>query len=222
MPDAVRWLTYDEVARELGITRDSARQLAIRKRWARQKGNDGRAKIGIPEEELQARTADVTPQAPSDRTSQGLSDDTGADPSVIQVLTRHISRLETELETLKEERAAERDRVQGEVEALRGEHAAVRGRLQVEVDALRIERDAERLRGAQLEALNGILEIERKRISEAQQRADDARQQIDELRAERARWVAATETAQAEIARITAKAREVEQRRGWWPWRRRA
>ena len=32
MTEHVRWLTYDEVAREMGIARESARQLAIRKR----------------------------------------------------------------------------------------------------------------------------------------------------------------------------------------------
>ncbi len=43
---AVRWMTYDEIAEALSINRESARQLAIRKRWGRRKGNDGKARVG--------------------------------------------------------------------------------------------------------------------------------------------------------------------------------
>ena len=51
---AVEWLTYDELADRLGIGRESARTLVKRKRWARQPGNDGRARIGVPLEEIPA------------------------------------------------------------------------------------------------------------------------------------------------------------------------
>jgi hypothetical protein len=155
----VRWLTYDEVASELAITRESARQLAIRKRWARQKGNDGKARIGVPEDEFQARTSDATSGGPS----HGTSDDTGHDPSVIQVLSRHISRLETEIEALKQERETERGRLQGEIEALKQ------------------ERDLERIRAAQVDALNAVIEAERKRV-------EDLRMDRDGLRGDRDRW----------------------------------
>jgi len=58
----VRWLTYDEMAQELRITRESARQLTIRKRWARRKGNDGKARIGVPEDACTSDdTSPVTP-----------------------------------------------------------------------------------------------------------------------------------------------------------------
>jgi len=60
----VRWLTYDEMAQELRITRESARQLTIRKRWPRRKGNDGKARIGVPEDDL---TSDDTPPRYSPR-----------------------------------------------------------------------------------------------------------------------------------------------------------
>jgi hypothetical protein len=52
---AIEWLTYDELADRLGIGRESARTLVKRKRWARQPGNDGRARIGVPLEEIPAR-----------------------------------------------------------------------------------------------------------------------------------------------------------------------
>jgi hypothetical protein len=80
---AVEWLTYDELADRLGIGRESARTLVKRKRWARQPGNDGRARIGVPLEEIPARGE----QAP-----ERSGDQTGA---VLAVLTRHIERLES-------------------------------------------------------------------------------------------------------------------------------
>lgn len=143
MTDAVRWLTYDEIAAELNIERESARQLAIRKRWARRRGNDNKARVGVPEEELQARTAD----APSAPTASDPSDGTGQDPSVIQVLTRHISRLEAELETVKKERKDECERFEGQAEAL-------------EEKIVMLEQDlaAERLRAAQLETLKSVMD----------------------------------------------------------------
>ena len=87
----VRWLTYDEMAQELRITRESARQLTIRKRWPRQKGNDGKARIGVPEDALTSDdTSAVTPPALSEATSSDPSNDA----SPIRVLLRHIERLE--------------------------------------------------------------------------------------------------------------------------------
>jgi predicted RNase H-like nuclease (RuvC/YqgF family) len=152
-------LTYDEIAAEMDIERESARQLAIRKRWARQRGNDGKARVGVPEEELQARTADATPQAPS----EGPSDNTGQDTLVIQVLTRHISRLEGEIEALKEERDADWDRLQSEI-------AAYKQELQTE-----------RLLSSQVDTLRGVIESERKRI-------EDMKAEQGRLQADRDRW----------------------------------
>src|SRR5215210_449601 len=47
-----RWLSYDDLAKALGITPDSARRLVARKRWPRKPGNDGRALIAVPVERL--------------------------------------------------------------------------------------------------------------------------------------------------------------------------
>jgi hypothetical protein len=163
--DDVRWLTYEEIADAMDIERESARQLAIRKRWARQRGNDEKARVGVPEEELQARTADATPQAPSDRPS----DSTGNDTAVVQVLTRHISRLEDEIEALKEERSAERDRLQSEI-------ATYKQELQ-----------AERILSSQVDALKAVIESERKRT-------EDMKTEQDRLRADRDRWADQAET----------------------------
>jgi hypothetical protein len=115
-------MTYDEVAEALGIARESARQLVIRKHWARRKGNDGRARIAVPEEAL------PIPPAPSDATSvstspplPGTSVDTAVDTAVdTSVSTAHaiesriqVAVLEAELKVLREvleEMKRDRDR----------------------------------------------------------------------------------------------------------------
>lgn len=132
----VRLLSYDEIAETWGITRESARQLVIRKRWARRKGNDGKARIEVPTEALEsARTSHDTGGPTSDDTSHDTSDDTSETPFLLattNVLTRHIERLEGELAEAK-----------------------------VALAAMTSERDAERVRAAQVDALRAVLEVER-------------------------------------------------------------
>jgi len=61
----------------------------------------------------------------------------------------------------------------------------------------------------ELEGLKKVIELER-------QRAEDARQRAEELRAERDRWAGIAEASQRQITYLA------EQRRGWWPFRRSA
>lgn len=136
----MRLLTYEQIAEIFGIERESARQLVIRKRWPRTRGNDGKARIQVPPEAFDtARTTDATGDDPSDRTGDSPSNHTGDDPSdaplvlaATNVLTRHIERLE-------------------------GELAEAKAALAVVAS----ERDADRLRAAQVEALRAVLEVER-------------------------------------------------------------
>ncbi len=118
------------------------------------------------------------------------------------VLTRHIERLEAQLEEALK-RAADRDQIAA-------------------------QRD---LTAAQVEALNAVLAIERRRIEDLKdaerqriegirQRADEARLRTEELKAERDRWAAAAGAAQERIEQLVAKAAETERRRAWWLWRR--
>lgn len=178
MADDVQWMTYAELAEALGIGGDSARNLVRRKRWARQLGNDGMTRVGVPVEHLQeARGTERGSDPPTDLPADGDDDGT----SVISVLTSHISRLERELQTLKEDHAAERDRLRDEAEVLRQ------------------ERDAERLRAAQVEALQAVIETERQRV--------------EDLRADRDRWA-------DQAATLAVPAAPPAGRRGWWPFRR--
>jgi hypothetical protein len=132
----VQWLTYDELAERLGIGRESARTLVKRKRWARQTGNDGRARIGLPIEELEARSEsavraeqeqDQPGEQAGDRSPDRASEHS---PEVMAVLTRHIERLEAQLEEAlkrageRDELLTQRDVLTTQVDALRAALAA--------------------------------------------------------------------------------------------------
>jgi hypothetical protein len=149
-------LSYDDLAEALGIERESARRLVIRKRWKRTKGNDGKARVEVPLDELPAR---ATPPVTAERPRQNLGDVTGLDANaqasddtgetkavtasvsgqvtgqvtalpvtepVTAVLTRHIERLEAEIADLRQ-RASDKDVVAGQLEALRAVLDEVRG-----------------------------------------------------------------------------------------------
>jgi hypothetical protein len=152
MADAIRWLTYAELAETLGIGPDSARNLVRRKRWSRQTGNDGLARIGVPVERLEAQAeakrgdegdvpSDGPTAPPSDTAINGPSSppsDAPTDGTIIalQILREHIARLEAEVVSLKDECARER------------------------------------ARAAQVEALTAVLDLERKRAEETRQERD--------------------------------------------------
>lgn len=148
MTDDVTWLDYDDLARVLGIERESARRLVIRKRWRRSKGNDGKARVGVPNDALPA----VVPSPTGERPVYATADVTGEEKAqgeagtedaadiavtgeilpepvtepVTTVLVRHVERLEAEIAELRT-RAADRDTIAMQVEALRAVLEEVRG-----------------------------------------------------------------------------------------------
>jgi excisionase family DNA binding protein len=54
-----QWLTYAEAAEKLGVSKQAIRQKVIRGRWPRTRGNDGQARIQIPEQPYAVRTPSV-------------------------------------------------------------------------------------------------------------------------------------------------------------------
>jgi hypothetical protein len=50
------WLTYREAAERLNSTAEAVRYRAIRGRWPRMRGNDGRARIQLPDQPNPERT----------------------------------------------------------------------------------------------------------------------------------------------------------------------
>ncbi len=170
-------LTYDDLAEALGIERESARRLVIRKRWKRTKGNDGKARVEVPTDELPAR---ITGLVTGERLGQKPGDVTGLDAkaqaldntgetkiitppvqgqnagdrpgdvtveSVTAVLSRHIEGLETEIAELRS-RAADRDLIAGQLEGLK----AILEEMRRERDDVRQDRDAWRQQAERLAA----------------------------------------------------------------------
>jgi hypothetical protein len=104
-----RWMTYAELALARGIGTASAKRLAFRRRWRRQAGNDGTARVAVPLAEATRRTG-----------RHDAADD----------VARLVSGLEAALATLQSELDRERDR------ADRAEQAAEQGALRLaEADA---------------------------------------------------------------------------------------
>jgi hypothetical protein len=136
------WLTYDELAERLGIERESARQHVKRKHWARQRGNDGKVRIGVPEEVLSARSEPDT-EGGTEPVQTPVQP-----PGVTAVLTRHIERLEAQLEEALK-RVEDRDEVAKERDLLIAQIESLNDSTKIQVDALRAalaaaERDRDR------------------------------------------------------------------------------
>jgi hypothetical protein len=112
MPE--EWLTYREIGARLGLNVEAVRTRVRRAGWRTQPGNDGRARVLVPDQ------AFVEPVGHgSDRVKDGVNK-TGDLSGLVALLTAaeaRISRLEKQVE-------AERDRVneaRSEVDRLRGE-----------------------------------------------------------------------------------------------------
>src|SRR5262249_7645803 len=85
---AETWLTYRELAQGLDISAEAARQKAIRGRWPRQRGNDGKARILV---DLEAEKAAQTPRRSPDKHLNEQPDE-----------RRTFEALEAHIATLKE------------------------------------------------------------------------------------------------------------------------
>ena len=134
MSDTV-WITYDELADRLRIGRESARRLVLRKRWAKRKGNDGRVKIGVPDEALSRddprHTARLDAGQSAGHDAGGVTPDVTRQAQPDPVLQAKIRELETALEGLKalvaeankrtEEAARRADQADGRAAELREE-----------------------------------------------------------------------------------------------------
>ncbi len=83
------WLTYKQAADKLGVSPQAARQKAIRGRWPRTRGNDGQALIQVPEQPYQ----------------------------LVDALESHIKTLQGDVETLKEQLAAEQAKASAAIAA---------------------------------------------------------------------------------------------------------
>lgn len=89
------WLTYADAAERLGTTVEAVRQRAIRGRWKRTQGNDGKARIMLPDGE----------HTPSERPARTPVQPPTSNRTDVE---RLVAALEAHNETLKGELAAAR------------------------------------------------------------------------------------------------------------------
>jgi hypothetical protein len=133
-PDTMdgKWMTYGEAAVRLGVSPEAARRRAIRGKWARMPGNDGRTRVQVPDELHPPRTSDVR----------------GTELELVSALKSHIDTLKADIERLTAELAGERVARQAELAAERtradGATAELKGDIARLESDLSIERVARR------------------------------------------------------------------------------
>jgi uncharacterized coiled-coil protein SlyX len=100
------WLTYEEAAVRLGVTPRAARMRAFRGRWAKTKGNDGRALVRFPDER---------PARPQGTRATTLhAHDSGlvsALRAANTALEAHVATLKADIERLEAQLRIEADRL---------------------------------------------------------------------------------------------------------------
>ncbi len=114
------WLTYREAGERLGCTAEVVRYRALRGKWPRRRGNDGRARVQLPEDAHSVRTPSAHPvRTPSTPRS---------DQALTHALESHIKTLQGDNEALKEQLAAERAAFAAREAALAGDLTAEKAR----------------------------------------------------------------------------------------------
>jgi hypothetical protein len=179
-------LTYAELAEALKITPASANKLARRKRWPRIPGNDGKARVAVPEEALVRR--DSPPDVSAD-----IPPDSPLDVPPVSPPDKLIKALEAHVETLKAHLTAAEARIDKQAEDLVAYDTAYAAGLAAE----RAKVEAEKAKAE-------------KAIAEAAAREVRL---VADLEAERAHTVKAIEAFAALADRLDALAAA---RRPWW------
>src|SRR5262249_10377653 len=105
------WLTYRELADRLGTSAEGARRRAQRGRWTRQRGNDGLARIMVPNDALDA----PRPVRAEDRQRADLNAAPARQPAAhaqatIDALREHVETLKAGIEKLEARLADEKER----------------------------------------------------------------------------------------------------------------
>jgi hypothetical protein len=124
--DGGGWLTYREAGDRLGVSAESVRAKAARKRWRRQIGNDGLARVWLPGDlPVNARArppgdGPVTTRSPTERKS--------IDPAVVTALESHIKTLQADNEALKQDLTTTRADLSAHVETLKTQLAGAEAR----------------------------------------------------------------------------------------------
>ena len=104
-------MTYPELGQHLGITADAARQRANRGRWRRQRGNDGKPRVLVEPEALQAAVqARPTGVQPDDRLVDHAPVQTPETRALVAALEAQVGFLKDALEHERLRADRERER----------------------------------------------------------------------------------------------------------------
>jgi hypothetical protein len=115
--DDTRWMTYAELGHARGINAASAKRLAFRRKWRRQAGNDGTARVAVPVDEAARRPGRANDADDFDRLVGGLEaalatlreqleHERGRADQAVEAATRDAVRLEQAEVRIAELRAA--------------------------------------------------------------------------------------------------------------------
>ena len=101
------WLTYAEAAARLGIKPESVKKRAIRRGWARQAGNDGLARIRLPDDLPPGpvpgpMAPDMTGDAAGDRTGDDTRERLVAAETEIRLLRERLADLTADRDALRD------------------------------------------------------------------------------------------------------------------------
>lgn len=157
-----QWMTYAELGERLGVSPEAARQKALRGRWRRQQGNDGRALVLVEPDALSGprKPRRRPPVEQVDEHPHDQPDEHRTDARTVDALTAHIETLKAALakaETALAERDVDVRRERERVDDLTREllrvtseamaAGAARDSLRVELDAVRARPWWKRLTG---------------------------------------------------------------------------
>jgi hypothetical protein len=177
--DDVRWMTYAELGRVRGISTASATRLAFRRKWQRQGGNDGTARVAVPVSEAHRQP---------ERTHDDRDDDRGDVKRLIMALEAAIS--------------ASGERAKADAETIEMQAALiVAERNRADAEAGRADR-AEAARGAAIALADQTVALLKDAVDRAQQLAREAGRSVEAAQMAQAEAEAdAAELRQAEAAR---------------------
>ena len=147
--EAIRWVSYEQLAGTFGISVESARRLCSRQRWRRTLGNDGRARIAVPEAELLERKRKAGKRSRRAKNKKAANH---------QALLRQLDDLKAASARIEAELLAAISALQHETER--------KTALSREVAALRAKAEAS---AAQVEGLTVLLAMERSRREHLQE-----------------------------------------------------
>jgi hypothetical protein len=120
-PSGPTWLTYVELGQLLGTTADAARQKAVRGRWRKQRGNDGKARVLVEPEVLEAVQTRPARQPAGDDQAAVQVDAVQVDVQLVTLLEGQISYLKG----LADSERARADRLQEELLSLAKSHTVM-------------------------------------------------------------------------------------------------